>query len=66
MNTRLFNEKGIGTMRNMNSAISAIRSMNTCRTRACQRAVPLTTRTRASKALSRESETCVEAKHTRV
>lgn len=30
MNNRLLRENGIGTMRNMNSAISAIRSMNTC------------------------------------
>lgn len=30
VNTRLLRENGIGMMRNMNSAISAIRSMNTC------------------------------------
>lgn len=30
VNTRLLRENGMGMMRNINSAISAIRSMNTC------------------------------------
>lgn len=44
VNTRLLRENGIGTIRNMNSAISAIRSMNTCESWKLL-ARPLTTRT---------------------
>lgn len=39
VNTRLLRENGIGTMSNMNSAISAIRSMNTCELEAVSTAI---------------------------